>query len=108
MLTVAYRFYRPRGDSVEAVEIGESVDYSDKATNQAMSMAYKYAMTETYCIRAQDMTDADARSVVIPEHSERRTRSGGNPKRSRGRQRRRPIPRQARFSTTCNPGCSTR
>ena len=52
-----------------------------------MSMAYKYAMTETFCIRAQDMTDADARSVVIPEHSERRTRSGGNPKRSRGRQR---------------------
>ena len=84
MLTVAYRFYRPRGDSVEAVEIGESVDYSDKATNQAMSMAYKYAMTETFCIRAQDMTDADARSVEIPEYSERRTRSGGNTKRSGG------------------------
>jgi ERF superfamily len=82
MLTMAYRFYGPRGDYVEAVGIGESVDYSDKATNQAMSMAYKYAMTETFCIRTQDMTDADARSVEIPEHSGQPSRPGGKSKRS--------------------------
>jgi hypothetical protein len=63
MLTVAYKFYGPRGDHVEAVGIGESVDYSDKATNQAMSMAYKYMLTETFCIRTADMIDSDARSV---------------------------------------------
>lgn len=76
MLTVAYRFYGPRGDYVEAVGIGESVDYSDKATNQAMSMAYKYMLTETFCIRTEDMTDADARSVEIPEQKQG-NRSGG-------------------------------
>lgn len=84
MLTVAYRFYGPRGDYVEAVGIGESVDYSDKATNQAMSMAYKYAMTEAFCIRTADMTDADARSVEVPAQETSGARSGGKPKRSGG------------------------
>jgi hypothetical protein len=83
MLTVAYRFYGPGGDYVEAVGIGESVDYSDKATNQAMSMAYKYAMTEAFCIRTADMTDADARSVEIPEHTQP-ARADGKAKRSGG------------------------
>jgi hypothetical protein len=40
-----------------------------------MLIAYKYAMTEAFCIRTADMTDADARSVEIPEH-------GGEPARS--------------------------
>jgi hypothetical protein len=80
MLEISYKFWGPRGDCVEASGIGESVDYSDKATNQAMSMAYKYMLTQTFTIRTADMTDADTRSVDIPEHGQQRTRSEAKPK----------------------------
>lgn len=65
MLTVAYDIYGPRGDSIRAIGIGESVDYSDKATNQAMSMAYKYAMLQTFHIPTEDMADGDASAPSV-------------------------------------------
>lgn len=61
VLRVKHTFYAPDGSSVIAVTVGESVDYSDKATNQAMSAAYKYAICESLCIPTGDK-DADAAS----------------------------------------------
>jgi ERF superfamily len=84
MLRVAYDIYGPRGDKVRAVGVGESVDYSDKATNQAMSMAYKYAILETFCITTEDMQDGDSRKPDIPEEtsqpSQRSQRNRQEPK----------------------------
>lgn len=65
MLTMGYRIYGPRGDYVEVEGVGESVDYSDKASNQAMSMAYKYAILETFCITTKDQQDGDKHSPQI-------------------------------------------
>jgi hypothetical protein len=39
---------------------GEAMDSSDKATNKAMSAAYKYACMQVFCIPTEGMDDADA------------------------------------------------
>jgi hypothetical protein len=40
--------------------IGEAMDSGDKATNKAMSAAYKYACMEAFCIPTEGDNDADA------------------------------------------------
>lgn len=39
---------------------GEAMDSADKATNKAMSAAYKYAVMQTFCIPTEGDNDADA------------------------------------------------
>jgi len=39
---------------------GEAMDSADKATNKAMSAAYKYAAMQTFCIPTEGDNDADA------------------------------------------------
>ena len=58
-----YRFYATDGSSVDAVVVGEGMDSGDKATNKAMSVAFKYACFQTFCIPTEDlMDDPDADS----------------------------------------------
>jgi len=40
--------------------IGEAMDSADKATNKAMSAAYKYACMEVFCIPTEGDNDADS------------------------------------------------
>ena len=49
---------------VTARTFGEAMDSADKATNKAMSAAYKYAAFQTFCIPTEGENDADA---VTPE-----------------------------------------
>ena len=44
---------------------GEAMDRSDKATNKAMSAAYKYACFQTFCIPTEGDNDADLTSHEI-------------------------------------------
>ena len=48
------------GSSVEAVTYGEAMDSGDKATNKAMSAAYKYMAMMTFCIPTEGDNDADS------------------------------------------------
>lgn len=50
VVQATYRFYAEDGSYVEATTIGEGVDTYDKATNKAMSAAFKYALLQTLCI----------------------------------------------------------
>ena len=50
------------GSSHTAVFYGEAMDSADKATNKAMSAAYKYMMLQTFCIPTEGDNDADART----------------------------------------------
>jgi len=57
-------------DGIETVTTQEwalSVDYSDKAPTQAMSMAYKYALIRMFVVTTKDIiaNDADMRDVEI-------------------------------------------
>ena len=47
------------GSKVTARTFGEAMDSGDKATNKAMSAAYKYAAFQTFCIPTEGDNDAD-------------------------------------------------
>lgn len=44
---------------------GEAMDSADKATNKAMSAAYKYAAFQTFCIPTEGDNDADAHTPQV-------------------------------------------
>lgn len=47
---------------------GEAMDSGDKATNKAMSAAYKYACMEVFCIPTEGDNDADSTThEIVPE-----------------------------------------
>lgn len=57
---IRYEFFTKDGSCVECTTIGEGMDTGDKATNKAMSVAFKYACFQTFCIPTEDMDDPDA------------------------------------------------
>ncbi len=58
--TIKYTFYAEDGSHIEATVIGEGMDSGDKATNKAMSIAFKYACFQVFCIPTEEMIDPDA------------------------------------------------
>lgn len=50
ILRMSYTLYASDGSHVTTEAIGEAMDGGDKATNKAMSYAYKYAMMQLLCI----------------------------------------------------------
>ena len=57
---IKYTFYAEDGSSLSAIVIGEGMDSGDKATNKAMSIAFKYACFQVFCIPTEEMVDPDA------------------------------------------------
>lgn len=57
---IKFTFYAEDGSNVSAVIIGEGMDSGDKATNKAMSIAFKYACFQVFCIPTEEMRDPDA------------------------------------------------
>lgn len=53
------------GSNVTACTYGEALDSGDKATNKAMSAAYKYMAMQTFCIPTEGDNDADATTHVV-------------------------------------------
>lgn len=49
-LHIRYTVYGPTGDSFAFSTWGEGLDYSDKATNKAMTAAFKYALFQLFAI----------------------------------------------------------
>lgn len=60
VLKIEYSFYAEDGSFVSAVVIGEGMDSGDKASNKAMSVAFKYACFQVFCIPTEDMVDPDS------------------------------------------------
>lgn len=60
VLKIKYTFYAEDGSCVSAVVIGEGMDSGDKASNKAMSVAFKYACFQVFCIPTEDMVDPDS------------------------------------------------
>lgn len=58
---MSFTFVSAKDASFHVVEMyGEAMDSGDKATNKAMSAAYKYACLQTFCIPTEGDNDADA------------------------------------------------
>ena len=65
IVKVKYTFYAEDGSFVESVVIGEGMDTGDKATNKAMSIAFKYACFQVFCIPTEEMIDPDTESHEV-------------------------------------------
>lgn len=60
---VEYHFVSAEdGSSHVVVSVGEAMDRGDKATNKAMSAAYKYACFQAFCIPTEGDNDADGQA----------------------------------------------
>lgn len=55
----------PDGSLHTAVAFGEAMDSADKATNKAMSAAYKYMCMQVFCIPTEGDNDADAKTHEV-------------------------------------------
>ena len=60
VIKVAYHFTAMDGSDVVVTVIGEGMDTGDKATNKALSIAFKYACFQLFCIPTEEMRDPDA------------------------------------------------
>lgn len=66
ILKMKYTFYAEDGTSVCSTVIGEGMDSGDKATNKAMSIAFKYACFQLFCIPTEDTApDPDKESHEV-------------------------------------------
>lgn len=54
-----FTFYATDGSTVTASTIGEGMDSGDKASNKAMSAAYKYALMQAFCVPTGDAVDSE-------------------------------------------------
>lgn len=54
---IKYTFFTVDGSSVCAIVIGEGMDSGDKATNKAMSIAFKYACFQVFCIPTEELIE---------------------------------------------------
>lgn len=62
VVTVEFRIIGPEGDELVGTSVGESIDYGDKATAQAMSVAYRTWWLQLLCIPT-DEPDPDEHVV---------------------------------------------
>lgn len=60
ILKIKFTFYADDGTSVSAMVVGEGMDSADKSSNKAMSVAFKYACFQVFCIPTEDMVDPDS------------------------------------------------
>lgn len=59
-LIATIRFSHVGGTSVDSWATGEGMDSGDKASNKAMTGAYKYALRQTFCIETGDDPDNES------------------------------------------------
>lgn len=60
---VKYDICAEDGSRVTSIIYGEGMDMGDKATNKAMSIAYKYLCFQVFCIPTEEMSDPDGESL---------------------------------------------
>jgi hypothetical protein len=68
VVNMEYDLISAEDGSIHIVRVvGEAMDSGDKATNKALSVAYKYAAIQTFCIPLAGLDDADAHSPKAQE-----------------------------------------
>ena len=77
---IKYTFFAEDGSSISAVVIGEGMDSGDKATNKAMSIAFKYACFQVFCIPTEEMVDPDAECHEVKAKTEKKAEKKEEPK----------------------------
>jgi hypothetical protein len=60
-----YTFFAEDGSTISSSIPAEGIDTSDKATNKALSAAFKYMLIQTFAVPTEDMAIPDSESVQI-------------------------------------------
>lgn len=64
-MDVRFTFCAADGSSVSAVFPGEAADTQDKATTQAIQVAFKYCLIQVFCLKTWDMIEPDAKGEDV-------------------------------------------
>ena len=106
---IKYTFYAEDGSFIEAIVIGEGMDYGDKATNKAMAIGYKYVCFQVFCIPTENlMDDPDkespelAQSKVQSTQKASATKASGQ-KKQESKQTEKPAGEQPATDTELSP-----
>lgn len=68
MHKIKFHFTATDGSEVCAITVGEAMDSADKSSNKAMSVAFKYACFQMFCIPTEEMAKDDP-DAYSPEES---------------------------------------
>jgi hypothetical protein len=74
IMKIRHHFIAEDGSEIVSTTIGEGMDSADKASNKAMSIAFKYACFQVFCIPTEEMQDPDAET---PPSSRKKENEGG-------------------------------
>lgn len=81
---VRYTFFHVDGSSVSAVLQGTGMDSADKAGNKALSAAYKYAVTQVFCVPVDDVhVDSEQDDYEVRPKGGQRPQANGRPQQQR-------------------------
>lgn len=73
ILKVRYRFYATDGSYFDSVVVGEGMDSGDKSCSKALSICFKYACFQIFCIPTEDLVDPDFEChTVSPKEAEQK------------------------------------
>lgn len=64
-IVMGYTFFAEDGSTMTSSMPAEGIDTSDKATNKALSAAFKYMLIQTFAVPTEDMAIPDSESVQI-------------------------------------------
>ena len=67
ILTISVKLFAEDGSFVESIVVGEGMDTGDKASNKALSVGYKYALLQLFCIPTEDSKDPEDDSHKLTE-----------------------------------------
>ena len=73
IMKIRYTFYAADGTAILATVIGEAMDSADKSSNKAMSVAFKYACFQIFCIPTEEMIDPDGDTYFVDTKNKRET-----------------------------------
>lgn len=73
--TIKFTFYAEDGSNIVVKVIGEAMDSGDKGMNKAMSIAYKYALFQVFCIPTEDDPDKDSYTLAPKQQANKNTKT---------------------------------
>ena len=73
--TIKLTFYAEDGSNIIVKVVGEAMDSGDKGMNKAMSIAYKYALFQVFCIPTEDDPDKDSYTLTPKQQANKNTKT---------------------------------
>lgn len=59
IIEIRFTYHAEDGSSIQDTAVGEAMDFGDKASNKAMSAAFKYSLMQVFCIPTIEEKDTE-------------------------------------------------